>query len=243
MRGLRRLVVVGLGIAAVATMTTCQASLARGSGHVVSESRQVSGFDRVSLGGIGNLIITQGSQEALTIDAEDNVLPHITTAVSGGQLSISYDLHGLNWVQPTKPIDFHLTVINLSEVDLGGSGTITTSGLRGGSLAVKIGGSGNATLSGLALTALNVDVTGNGAVAAAGTADSQRLRITGNGSYRAPELASQTAQITIAGSGSTVVNAARMLDVTITGNGSVQYLGDPAITQHILGNGKVSRAS
>ncbi|HUZ02050.1 MAG TPA: head GIN domain-containing protein, partial [Thermomicrobiaceae bacterium] len=230
-----------LALGALVAGTACQVSFARGSGNVVSESRQVSGFDRVSLGGIGNLLITQGDQESLTIDAEDNVLPHITTNVSGGQLSIGYDTQGLNWVQPTKPVDFHLTVKNLQEIDLGGSGSIQTSGLRANQLTVKIGGSGNGTLNGLVVTGLDVEIAGSGSIVAAGTADSQQLRIAGSGNYRAPDLATQSTQITVTGSGNSVVNVARTLSVSITGRGSVQYSGSPTIDQHILGSGRITK--
>lgn len=236
-----RLIFSALALGALVAGSACQVSFQHGSGHVVSESRPVSGFDRVSLGGIGNLLITQGDQESLTIDAEDNVLPRITTNVSGGQLSIGYDTRGLNWVQPTKPVDFHLTVKSLQEIDLGGSGSIQTSGLHAGQLAVKIGGSGSATLNGLAVTGLDVEIAGSGSITASGTADSQQVRIAGSGNYRAPDLVTQTTQISVTGTGNTVVNVARTLSVSITGNGSVQYIGSPSIEQHILGSGKITK--
>ena len=236
-----RLLLSTLALGGLMATSACQVSFQHGSGKVVSEPRTVSGFDRVSLGGIGNLLITQGTTESLTIEAEDNVLPHITSTVSGGRLSLGFDAHGLNWVQPTKPINFHLTVKRLQEIDLGGSGSVQATGLRGDQLALKIGGSGSAALDGLAVTGLTVDVAGSGSITASGTADSQHINIAGSGSYRAPDLASQSAQITVAGSGNTVVNAARALSVSITGNGSVQYVGDPTIDQHILGSGKITK--
>ena len=39
----------------------------------------VSSFDQVSLNGQGDLIITQGEQESLQIEAEDNLIPVIET--------------------------------------------------------------------------------------------------------------------------------------------------------------------
>ena len=62
-----------------------------GSGDVVTETRAVSGFDRVILGGIGELTLIQGEEESLEIEAEDNILPQITTEVRDGTLTISFD--------------------------------------------------------------------------------------------------------------------------------------------------------
>ena len=46
-----------------------------GSGTVVLASRPVSGVREVQLAGAGTLFVTQGAGEALTIEAEDNLLP------------------------------------------------------------------------------------------------------------------------------------------------------------------------
>jgi hypothetical protein len=46
------------------------------------ESRQVSGFTKIELSGSGELKIEQTGTESLTISAEDNVLPKITSEVS-----------------------------------------------------------------------------------------------------------------------------------------------------------------
>jgi hypothetical protein len=60
-----------------------------GSGNVESESRDVSGFDEVDLRGVGNLSIRQTGSESLSVEAEDNVLPKITTEVVNGRLILS----------------------------------------------------------------------------------------------------------------------------------------------------------
>jgi hypothetical protein len=58
------------------------------SGNVVTEDRQVSGFDGIAFDGIGELIITQGDTESLTVQADENVMPHIVTEVRGSELNI-----------------------------------------------------------------------------------------------------------------------------------------------------------
>ena len=67
-------------------LSACNA--VRGSGDVVTETRAVSGFDQVSLSGQGELIVTQGDQESLEIEAEDNIIAVIETEVRGNTLYI-----------------------------------------------------------------------------------------------------------------------------------------------------------
>src|SRR5215218_10670529 len=99
----------------------CDTAL-RGSGNVKTESRNVSGFQQVELDGQGTLTITQGDNEALTVEAEDNILPRIKTTVANNRLTISFDRQGLTAIEPTRPINYALTLKDLSALDLSGSG-------------------------------------------------------------------------------------------------------------------------
>ena len=62
----------------------------KGSGNVVTEERDVSGFDRVALSGFGEVIITQGDKESLTVETDDNLMRYIETKVRGGTLELGF---------------------------------------------------------------------------------------------------------------------------------------------------------
>lgn len=50
----------------------------RGSGTVITESRDLSDFNEVVLQGSGEVVVTVDGTEALTIEAEDNIMPLLT---------------------------------------------------------------------------------------------------------------------------------------------------------------------
>ena len=60
-----------------------------------------------------------------------------------------------------------------------------------------------------------------------GRVGNQRVLISNGGLYRAKDLKSEGAQITIEGSGMAYVSVTNNLDVTITNNGIVSYNGTP----------------
>ena len=62
----------------------------RGSGNVVTETREVSGFDSIHVDYPARVLISQGSAETLKIEAEDNLLPGLKTEVGGNELQIYY---------------------------------------------------------------------------------------------------------------------------------------------------------
>ncbi len=83
----------------------------RGSGRVKTETRTISSFDGVSVCCGMRLSLTQGQQESLEIEAEDNILPEIVSTVEGGILTIRFkDRTGGMSISATKPIVVRVVV-------------------------------------------------------------------------------------------------------------------------------------
>ncbi len=208
-----------------------------GSGNVVAQTRSVSGFNRIAVHGIGNLIIDQTGQESLKVEAEDNLMDKIVTEVNNGTLSIRYNT---GWwpIWPRKDINYYLTVKDVQEISISGSGSVRSSNLKTTNLNLVLSGSGKADLK-AQVEQLSSQVSGSGDITVSGTAARQSLGIGGSGTYRARDLASKEASITVSGSGHAVVNATQILNVTISGSGDISYLNSPQINQQISGSGKV----
>ncbi|GAJ20157.1 unnamed protein product, partial [marine sediment metagenome] len=125
---IKKIIKMALIIAVISVLAVFAASckwtigLVRGSGDIETEERDVSGFHKVYLEGIGNLIITQGDEESLVIEADDNIIPLIRADVSGDRLTIGFK-RGYSFI-PAAKIKFHLTVIDLDKISISGAGDI-----------------------------------------------------------------------------------------------------------------------
>ena len=62
-------------------LSACGFNIIRGSGDMITETREVSDFDKVVLACSGDIILTQGEGESLKIEGEDNIVAKITTEV------------------------------------------------------------------------------------------------------------------------------------------------------------------
>ena len=62
--------------------------IVHGSGDIVSETYEVSGFDRLSLSGAGQLEIVQDGREYATVETDDNILEYVDVEVRGDTLYI-----------------------------------------------------------------------------------------------------------------------------------------------------------
>lgn len=212
------LVLILLGL-----LTACTAvqgagtNIVRGSGDVVTEEREVSGFTSISLQGVGELVIDQTGSESLTVTADDNFLPYIETQVRGRELIIT--IQEDTTLSDITELTFHVTVDSLDSLELTGAGDVELLHLENDTWDVNLSGAGNITVS--------------------GQVDTQTIVISGAGSYNGEALISQAASIENSGAGMAIVQVSDSLNVNISGLGSVEYIGDPTVEQTITGLGTV----
>jgi len=216
-----------------------------GSGSVVTEDRPVSDFNRVSLTGVGEVIIAQGEEESLTVRADDNIMRYIKTEVKNGTLILGFTDEVKNKrIRPSKRIKFNLSVKDVTGLDISGAGDVNVASLDTDRLEIVVGGAGDVSLSSLTAEELVVHLNGAGHVELAGQVAEQNVKINGFGAYQAAKLESQTAIVGVNGAGSATLWATDTLDVRIPGAGNVTYYGHPNVTKKITGVGTIiSRGS
>jgi hypothetical protein len=211
--------------------------IGQGSGNIVTENRDVSNFDRLDLSGVGDVTLTQGDQEGLKIEAEDNVIKQITTEVRDGTLYISFDR---KTVIPTKPIKFALSMRTIHGIETKGVCSLESDSVKTDKLEISISGTGNVNLAELVSDNLIINVSGAGNFEAAGKVKDQKVTLSGAGNYEGENLQSNTADVTISGLGRITLWTTENLNVTISGTGGVDYYGSPEISQQISGLGKIN---
>ena len=225
---------------AIALVVLLASSCTVGSREVVTDTRNVRDFDRVVFEGLGELTITQGVSESLTIEAESNVMGRITTEVKGGTLRIGMrsGLFGVS-VVPTKPIRYDLTMKDIRAFDLSGLGSLYAGEIAVDRLDLDMSGGGKILIRSLNADLLVLELSGLGACELSGQVRRQEVILAGGGDYDAADLESEKAEVTLTGLGKATVWATDTLDVTITGAGGVEYYGDPTVAQDVTGLGRV----
>lgn len=214
-----------------------------GSGVIAKETRKAEDFDAISIRFPAEVTISQGSKESVTVEAEDNLLPQLTTSVKSGTLVIEND--ETTWskrVDPTKTVKITIVVKNLNEINFSSAGTLVVKNLTSDEFKLSISGAGEVTLSGLKVGKLDVSLSGAGTIHADGKADEVNIGISGLGSFDGQGLASQFADVEISGAGSASLRVEKELTASVSGAGSINYYGDPTVTKHISGAGAVNKA-
>lgn len=189
----------------------------RGSGTMAIEARVVSSFSEIDLSGSGTVLVSMTGTESLKVEAEDNIVPLLTTEVRDGRLVLG----AKQSISPTRDIVYTVTVINLEAVTVSGSGSV---------MAVDVVANG-----------FEVDISGSGTVTAEGVSEHLDLSISGSGVFKGEGFVSATGTVSVSGSGEALVNVIDDLDVDISGSGTVGYIGDPTVSTSISGSGEISR--
>jgi hypothetical protein len=212
----------------------------KGSGNVISEERAVRGIKRVELTTFGELTILLGEKEALRVEGEDNLLPHLETNVAGGVLTIRFK-PGVN-INPTRPLLYTLTVVSLEGIANRSLGSISAPNFKGDSFSLNISSGGGIHLAGLDVQRLDVTISSLGSLEiGGGQVDRQTINLSSGGSYRAGNLRSRAANATLSGLGNATLWVTEQLDATLNSGGAVEYYGSPKVTAKETSLGRVKK--
>ena len=256
------LAIVAIVLIAVGTgLLHAQANSPEGVTVGREESRQqrplTAAVTAIDLNGPVDVVIQQGPVAAMTVRAEQRMLPKITTRQEGDTLHI--DTHGL-FLGTVRPILVELTLPALQKVAQHGSGDIRIHRFKGDRFELAMHGSGDLQMDGdfkqmvlgvqgsgdlqlqtpsceqLALT-----LQGSGNVRVNGSCTALSAQISGSGDLDAGELHSDQVVLTVTGSGDGRVFARRTVKVAIAGSGNVDVRGRPVERSiNSTGSGEIS---
>jgi hypothetical protein len=203
-------------IVLIGSVAGCVPFGTRGEGDLKSESRQVAAFTKVEAGaGIG-VTIRIGPAEPVVIEAQENLLPIITTEVAGGTLRIGSS-EGFTSSQPV-----HVTAV-----------VPTLDGLT-------LSGGSQATIDGLAATALSIELSGGSAVTATGSASDLDLTVSGGSRANLESLSTKTIAVDATGGSVANVLASDSVSGSASGGSHVTVFGDATLNVESNGGSEVS---
>ena len=211
----------------------------QGSGKLQKQTREVGSFHGVALSVPGTVELRIGNTDSVTIEADDNILPLIDTAVENGTLRIRPAKRNANFRQSSLTIVIQARQVE--RISVGGSGSITATGLRAEKLRFDVGGSGSIDARDLDSRQVAVAIGGSGNFKASGKTEQLTASIGGSGNIQAGRLAAREVQVSIGGSGEAQVWAKDDLSISIGGSGEVSYYGDPRISRSMQRSSSIKR--
>jgi hypothetical protein len=222
------------------TIANAQWSKIKGNGKVVTEKRTTAGYDEINVSGFFDVVLVSGTEGAISIQGEENILPYIKVEVEGNVLKI-YTEKNVN-IDTKKDIVLTVPFEQISFVSLSGSGDVMSKNtIVSPTFKAKLSGSGDLTLD-VKTADFESNLSGSGDVILTGSSDNFVSKTSGSGDVDAINLITKNANLTISGSGDMKVNCNQSLFARVSGSGNIEYKGDPQTKDtKVSGSGEISK--
>ena len=195
----------------------------------VTQTFDIPGTKEIVLQGWGEIDLSQGEQELLTIETSDEIMQRLKHEVNNGRFELGFKSFMDHFFSITHP-KIHYTIIvkdlrrfsisgagsvqagafNTDEMklSLSGAGKMSFAGMQAGKLEIGISGSGNINVDDLQADKLEFHLPGSGKGTIKGTVGQVEVGISGSGSLDASQLTAENGSGRISGMGHAEVNVA-----------------------------------
>jgi len=190
----------------------------KGSGTSKTEQRSVSDFTKIDAGGAMNVEVDAQKDFSVSVEADDNLLQHIKTEVSGDTLKI----YSEGKISPSAKLNVKISMPAIEGLNLSGASDGKITNVRAGSFELKASGASEVTIIGEAKN-LEADASG------ASEIDAEGLKV-------------EDANIEASGASSASVSATNNLEATASGASKIYYAGEPKnIKQNASGASSINK--
>lgn len=237
-----------IAIAAVSMLVLAACNHARGeeakaTGSGGERSYQVGDFQRVSLAGANDVIVTVGGAASVRAVGDSEALDKLEIRVADGELIVgNRNQKGWSWSSGKHKATIYVTMPSLTAASVAGSGDLEVDRVEGDRFQGAITGAGDLTLAALKVGEADFSIAGSGGIKAVGSSDKAKVSIAGSGSVSADGFQATDANVSIAGSGSASLKATATASVMILGSGSADIAGGAKCSVTRMGSGRADCA-
>ncbi|MGV3458871.1 MAG: head GIN domain-containing protein [Flavobacterium sp.] len=239
-------VILHLAKAVVALLTSmlffsCGLDMKRvdGSGTVITQQRDAGAeFTSITVTGDVDVVIEQGPQRAITVEADDNIQEHIKTEVKGGELIIDTDA---NFSSDSKK---NITIVlpTVKAIESGASARVKNKGtLKADGLTLHSSSGSHMELS-IDAAEATYEASSGSSMKVSGKAGKAEAKASSGALADAGATVSPKVKAEASSGGTVIINAVDDLDASASSGGNVLYVKTPAnLSKDTSSGGNVSQ--
>ena len=230
------MLVAFLMLAGTTLMGGCIPDGITGDGDVVKEDRKVSGFTSLEVSGAFSVYLTQGNSEALTVEADENLMQYIKTEVHGDRLEIYVEDKN---IKKFSEMNIYLTFEELEMIDISGAVSLQSeNSLKFNDLSLEGSGASELKLD-MEVGMLDADFSGASEIDLTGKAKAARFDFSGASELDAYDFVIEACELDVSGAAEARIHVTGSLEVDASGAASVKYKGSPSVSTDVSGAGSV----
>ncbi len=223
--------------ALIALMAGCEYRI--GSGNLVTQTRNVGSFDAVSVGGGFDVEIKIGSPAKVVIEADDNIIDDIESAVKNGQLKISLN-DGLSFNDAHMKV--YITCNEINRINSSASAKVVVlDEIQSNENIVLKASSGSRISATLNSPATEADASSGAEIVVKGRTKKFEAESSSGATVTASELLSENTTAQASSGASTSVHASVLLNAKASSGGSVNYRGEASAVKKESSGGSIAK--
>lgn len=210
----------------------------KGSGVMSKENREVSLFHGLDVGSGIHVILKQSDTYSVDVEAEDNIVPLITTKVRDGILCIGIKPNSN--IQASRPMKVYVSLQELREIEAGSAAKVNgESVFKTDKLELDISSAAKVELQ-VETEILEIELTSAAKAVLKGKTQKMQAELSGASKLEAGELQTAKAQMDLNGASSATISVSDELSYDVSSAAKLIYNGHPRIYEaEVSSAGKV----
>ena len=194
-----------------------------GHGKVVTRERKTDSFTGLKVSSGIDVYLKQGNNEAVSVEADENLHEYILTEVRNGVLNV-YSEYNIREAQRKR---VYVTMKEVNSVKTTSAGDVYgESPINSDKLELSASSAGDIKLE-VNAKSLDVDISSSGDISLTGETDRLRADLSSAGDLNAYDLKSREADISVSSAGDANVNVSERITARASSAGDVNYKGEP----------------
>jgi len=194
-------------------------STLKGNGIISKEIRNIAVFHGIDAGGTFHINIKQGKPQSLTIEADENIIPVITTKVKKGILYISTKGN----ISTSHQLNVDIVVEDLDMIDLSGACKLQSAeAFSSNLLDIECSGVSELKLE-LKCKKLNLDFSGASTGNFSGKTSSLKIKSSGSSKINCFEMSTSIVHVDASGASRIFVVADKAIKIEASGVSNINY--------------------
>lgn len=238
--GLKKLCVL---VALTVSLTSCIGggsfwNTVSGSGNIVSEAHDLTGFESISVGGSADLFVTVSDEWLVELTTDDNLHEYVEVFTDGKTLVIR-NREMVN-LRPSDRLTVRVSMPAINGLTASGASNATIeSSLKQDSFSVSASGSSDVHLW-VELDEFFVQSSGSSDVYAGGYSRFVSVSLSGSSDFRGNEFTCDVAEVSLSGSSNMWATITESVSGQLSGSSDLNLNGTPAVDVRTSGSSDVN---
>jgi len=198
-----------------------------GDGNVVSQTRDVPVFSGIKVGSGIDVFVTQGENQSVVVEADENLQDWIRTGVNGSVLHIYTDKN----IRLAKTKKINITCKTIDKIDVSSAGDVTgLSPFKTDKLDIDMSSAGDLKFE-MEANEITISISSAGNVVLKGRTDTLKADLSSAGDLNAFDLEAKYGDVSVSSAGNARVFVTEEASFHSSSAGDIDYKGEPRVKE------------